>query len=100
MSRLRARSHRANFDEAEAECTERIDVAPVLVEARGKADAIRKPQAEESDCCVRILRGCANETQRVRALERGQCKCVGVLWWKREEQWAQQRVDAKGQVTK
>ena len=42
IARLRARRDRADLDEAETECGERVDMLGVLVEACGQADRIGK----------------------------------------------------------
>ena len=42
IARLRPRRHAAQFEEAEAERGERVDVLGVLVEAGGEADRIRE----------------------------------------------------------
>ena len=48
ISRLRPRRDRADFDVAEAQRAQRVEVVAVLVETRGQADRMRKTKAQKS----------------------------------------------------
>src|SRR6185369_3237917 len=93
ITRLRTRRRRADFDEAEAERCERVDVCPVLVEASGEADRIRKVDTDYVRWQRRRFDGEQwIEAGAIRSLHRDQAKIMRALGIKAEQEGSCQRV--------
>ena len=72
---LRLRRDRADFDETETERAERIDVASVLIEARGESEAIRKAQAHQRHGALGSAFDCERElAERMRDRDVASCE--------------------------
>lgn len=98
ITRLRARGHCADFDEAEAESGERGGGAGILVIAGGEADGIGKMQAPKVLRQTRVVGGVApghtgEATWHVsQCFQRRDTQGVGALRVQRKKQRAQQAV--------
>ncbi len=80
IARLRAWRRRADFDEAEAERRERIDVRAVLVESRGETDRVLEAQTERIDRQrLRSRREQRIQTRAIRGLDRDESEIVRAL---------------------
>ena len=84
---LRSRCDRTDFNEPEAERTERVDVTRILVEACREPYAIGKLQPQRFDWLPGINLRFAQQVQAVRRMQRGKCECMSAFRRKREEKW-------------
>ena len=94
VARLRARCHRADLDEAEAEARQRVDVLTVLVESCGEADRIGEGEPHQFD---RV--GCDGFGQQtgdagaIEELDAVHAEPVGQFRVEREEEFADQWIE-------
>jgi len=92
---LRARGDGADFDEAETQREQCIDVLAILVQAGGQADRIGEGQPEHGarhrrDACGQQRRGAGAVGQ----VQCGQAEAVGALGVEREQEGAGKRIHA------
>jgi len=76
---LRTRGDRADLDEAETECRQRLDVRAILVETGGQADGVGEVDAHDLYRLAGRARQQGQQAQPLREVEAGQGQPVRIL---------------------